>query len=267
MKFSKKSFQNLEEFFDFYWSEEGEKRQSLDNFRSFAYHSLQYAYSRLGTLKGKLLLEIGPGRGEDAIFFAKGGAKVLAIDISERSLRLTKSLAEKEGVREKVMVLKMKGEKLGLKERKIDLIFARTTLMHLNRGLFLSEANRVLKNGGRIVFVEPLRFNPFVSLYRATFSLGRLSSPQYLSLKEIRARFKEFSHQEFYLFSLLFLIFSKTFKAAKLYELCLRIAQKVDEGILRLFPNLKNFSWITVMSYEKGDRLLFSKGSNNATNR
>lgn len=44
-------------------------------------------------------LDIGCGRGENAVFLARCGFKVKAIDISEMAIQLAKDLAEHEGVR------------------------------------------------------------------------------------------------------------------------------------------------------------------------
>ncbi|MFX1286438.1 MAG: class I SAM-dependent methyltransferase [Promethearchaeota archaeon] len=53
----------------------------------------------LGNVKGKRILELGCGGGQNSIVLAKWGAKVIGLDISEIQLECANILAKKEGVR------------------------------------------------------------------------------------------------------------------------------------------------------------------------
>src|SRR3989344_7452285 len=53
----------------------------------------------MGKVRGKNVLEIGCGGAQCSIAFAKQGAKVTAIDISEEQLKFAKKLAEKNKVK------------------------------------------------------------------------------------------------------------------------------------------------------------------------
>jgi len=52
----------------------------------------------LGEVKGKQILEIGSGAGQNSIYLAKRGAHVIAYDISAEQIRYGKALASKSGV-------------------------------------------------------------------------------------------------------------------------------------------------------------------------
>src|SRR3954471_10509736 len=52
-----------------------------------------------GDVRGKRVLELGCGAGENAIVFAKNGAHTIAIDTSHSQLSLGRNLAEAEEVR------------------------------------------------------------------------------------------------------------------------------------------------------------------------
>ena len=59
---------------------------------------MRYITQRLGSLKGKTLLDIGCGLGEASVYFALRGATVTATDISGGMLEVTQQLATQNNV-------------------------------------------------------------------------------------------------------------------------------------------------------------------------
>lgn len=93
-------------------------------------HILDFAsYSNY---KGKRVLEIGCGLGVSAICFALAGAKVTAIDLSEKSIDIAKKNAESMGVADKIKFLQGNAECLHefLPEEKYDLIYSFGVIHH-----------------------------------------------------------------------------------------------------------------------------------------
>jgi ubiquinone/menaquinone biosynthesis C-methylase UbiE len=62
--------------------------------------------------KGKRVLEVGCGIGTDTINFARNGASITAVDISEKSLEIAKTRAEVFGVSNKITFYRCNAEKL-----------------------------------------------------------------------------------------------------------------------------------------------------------
>ncbi len=56
---------------------------------------LRFIHSKLGTMKGKKILDIGCGLGEASVYFARRGAKVSAMDLSGAMLSVAQKLAKK----------------------------------------------------------------------------------------------------------------------------------------------------------------------------
>jgi cyclopropane fatty-acyl-phospholipid synthase-like methyltransferase len=53
----------------------------------------------LGNVKGKAVLEIGCGGGQNAIVLNKWGARSVGLDISDEQIRFARKLAKREGVK------------------------------------------------------------------------------------------------------------------------------------------------------------------------
>lgn len=82
--------------------------------------------------KGKRVLEIGCGIGTDTISFARHGAKVTAVDLSERSLEIARQRAEVFGLEDGVRFFKANAEELSLTVpvEPYDLVYAFGVLHH-----------------------------------------------------------------------------------------------------------------------------------------
>ncbi|MDR1776745.1 MAG: class I SAM-dependent methyltransferase [Desulfovibrio sp.] len=69
-------------------------------------------FAEFSRWKGKKVLEIGCGMGTDTINFARAGAKVTAVDISEESLRLARQRADIFGCADIITFVQADAEKL-----------------------------------------------------------------------------------------------------------------------------------------------------------
>jgi SAM-dependent methyltransferase len=232
-----------QEFFDSYWC--NKKVRILDSTGRFAISATRRAYSAMGDIRGKSILEIGTGEGYDLRRLDDSGADVLGIDISSEGLRLTREQCPRVGL------MKMDGARLGFGDSVFDIVFSRTLLMHLDRRLFLEECRRVLKPGGKAIFVEPLKSNPFLLPYRAAFSSGRFISPDYLKPVEadhMRRVFRSVSIWHFYLLSA---IGAPLASVAPWSTRLFFPLELFDRALLSIIPFLKNLCWITVIECRK----------------
>ena len=71
--------------------------------------------------RGKKVLEIGCGIGTDTINFARAGAEVTAIDLSEKSLEMARRRAEVFGLKDRIRFIQADSEHLRI-------IFPRPTI-------------------------------------------------------------------------------------------------------------------------------------------
>jgi len=220
---------SVQEFYDRQW------KSSREDLFSLAFReAIAKSYSFLGNVHGKKVLEIGCGSGEQASYLAAQGAIVTVIDISAESLKTAQELAKKKEV--ELTAVRM---------------YINSTLMHVQQQKVLQECSRVLKKGGRLVVIEPLRYAPLVQIYRL-FSSYRKMNPQYATFKMFRAGkeyFADYNHQEFYLFSSALLpVFSLKYRwLHQSYD----TISKVDNFLLKIIPPLRYGCWVSVVEYTK----------------
>jgi SAM-dependent methyltransferase len=217
----------------------------LDSIGLFSRSATLKAYSLVPQGGGKRILEIGPGEGRDLRFLSGSGAQVTGIDISSRSLSISRDCCP-------VCDLSlMNGSILGFADSVFDVVFARTLLMHVDKRTFFKECRRVLKTGGKAIFVEPLKLNPLLLPYRAAFSPGRRVAPEYLKpedLSGMRDIFGAVRTWYFYLFSAIGAPFTAVAPGARMLFVPLEWA---DRLLLRALPFLKHFCWISVIECTK----------------
>ncbi|RJP51490.1 MAG: class I SAM-dependent methyltransferase [Anaerolineaceae bacterium] len=118
----------------------------------------------LGDLRGARVLELGCGAGVMAVLLAKAGAHVTAFDLSSESVRLTRHRASLNHVELEPLV--SAGEFLPFASESFDVIIGKSILHHLVIEIGRRDLYRVLRKGGKAVFVEPLGMNPILTFAR-----------------------------------------------------------------------------------------------------
>jgi ubiquinone/menaquinone biosynthesis C-methylase UbiE len=104
---------------------------------------VMYEYLLKLELKGKRVLVVGCGFGDDALRLAKLGADVSAFDISPDSLQIAKSLALREGLI--ISFDEMPAEKMAYPDDSFDYILARDILHHVDIPATMGEIVHVAK--------------------------------------------------------------------------------------------------------------------------
>lgn len=114
---------------------------------------------------GEAVLELGCGMGLDVVEYLRHGLRVAAVDLSPRSLELTRRLLDQQGMRARLLLAD--AERLPLAEESFDLVVARGVLMYTpDEARVVGEIYRVLKPGGRFLAILHNRRSWFVTLAR-----------------------------------------------------------------------------------------------------
>lgn len=111
---------------------------------------------------GRRVLEIGCGTGLFTSYFARTGADLVAVDISESLLAHARA---RELPAERVTFLCRRFEDCGL-EGPFDGVVGSSVLHHLDLDQALPQVRDLLKPGGRMAFAEPNMLNPQIAIQK-----------------------------------------------------------------------------------------------------
>lgn len=207
----------------------------------------------------KRLLHLGCGDGHKTEALRRLGFEVCGIDINRQSIEIAK--------RNYAFVDFVRGsaEKLPFEDSSIDATFSFSVLQLVDKRRVVSECKRVLKPGGRAVFIENLDGNPWARGYRRLHRLLKIKYPEdqipltHLSLSELtlfQTFFPMFSYEvhhlttpvTLFLPTLLSLLLGKRMKV-----MCLpayRALEKLDRILLH-HRSFEKYAWHAVIVAEK----------------
>ena len=122
----------------------------------------EYRFIGLGSLKGKLVLDIGCGDGESTVLLALLGATVTGIDISPDAITVAKERALVNGVAEQTTFICKPLEVADIPRESFDVIWCDAFLHHVIPDLksTLDTMKSWLISGGKIVISEPVSLSP-----------------------------------------------------------------------------------------------------------
>ncbi|HET7503957.1 MAG TPA: class I SAM-dependent methyltransferase [Kofleriaceae bacterium] len=219
-----------------------------DMFRRYrAPHELwdwrQMAALLLGDVAGKDLLDLGCGIGEESIYFAKLGARVTGIDISDVGIASLRRRAAHH--RLDVTALEMRVDPTGFSDASFDRIHGLGILHHVGIERGLAEVARLLRPGGIGVFLEPIGDSPVVEavktfLMKHARFLGdfdRVTDHEHnLTWAEVEHAVRRFPEVSLYPYHLLYRL--KRFFP----EAALDGVRRIDSGLLALAPRLRHYA-------------------------
>jgi len=236
----------------------GTSRDTLDKtlllwWEDFYLPIFEYIFPKMGRLKGKKVLELGTGTGGTATLLAKRGATVVGIDLLPFRLTEAKARAAEYNVAESVEFALMDAMHLAFPDNTFDFIISKSVLVFTAHTETAQECYRVLKPGGKAIFIENMRHHPAVWLYRKAF-LRYSSKLHYFSLRDVAAvgaEFEKLEHREFHLSAVSALFWQQCVSVPLFYRWTFGILKTVDAVLLKCLPFLKRFCWITAMICQK----------------
>lgn len=144
--------------------------------------------------RGENVLEVGCGVGIDLARFARGGANVVGIDVSEVAVCLAAQYFRQEGLQGTIRL--MDGEAMSFSDNSFDLVYAHGVLQYTpNPVALVKEIHRVLMPGGAAILMMYNRNSwlRWVSDVTGT-ALEHRDAPFYrmLSITEFRRLLRQF---------------------------------------------------------------------------
>lgn len=122
----------------------------------------------LGSVEDKLVLELGCGQGDFAIWLLDQGARVFGIDISEFNIDRCREKAYARHIDPARYTFSvMNAHQTNFPDKHFDRVVGNGILHHLDLLGAMTEIDRILKPEAKALFQEPLGGNPLLRLYRS----------------------------------------------------------------------------------------------------
>lgn len=154
------------------------------------WYNKEYRFRLLGDLKGKRILDVGCGMGENAILLAARGAHVTGVDISPRSIEAAKRLAARTSVEGTAEFLCGPLETIDFPAASFDVIWGDGVLHHV-----LHDLDRILRRlvlfareGATFLISEPVDRVPGMRRIRLLLPIEVDGTPDERPLVEAELR-------------------------------------------------------------------------------
>lgn len=244
------------EFFDAFWAPHSQQLGfNAEVFNKFyadpraVWDPLQRVSMLLGNLSGTRMLDMGCGMGEEALYFAKLGAHVTAIDISPVGVEITRNRAAYNGVADRVEAILGRADATGLADRSFDIVHGLGVLHHIDLERGVKEAKRLLRPGGKAVFFEHMGNSPLIEklkpiLYGKSTAAHYSEGERPLRWQDVASCIEEFPVKAMYPYHFV------TRLRGKWPRLGNESFFKLDYNILRVFPLLRYFAGGALIYFE-----------------
>ena len=133
-----------------------------------ALYPLEVAYQGLGDLRGKRLLDVGCGLGENSLLFAHWGAQVTGVDVSGESISVARRRALAFGLSDRASFVETPFELANLAEGGYDVIWCAAFLHHVLDRLadICGALRKLVAPRGFVLFSEPIRLSRTIKILR-----------------------------------------------------------------------------------------------------
>lgn len=230
------------EFHDDRFGDDSGRESAGKFYAAVASATVQYSEAVLRQAEGDCL-EYGCGTGALAFDLAAKGCRSAAIDISPVAIETAEAEAKERGL--DVRFEEMNAEAMTFESNSFDLVYGSGILHHLDIERATAEVVRVLRPGGRAVFLEPMGYNPLINAYRrATPAMRTVDEHPLLQadLTLIERNARDFGAEFHGLTSIAAAPFIDSSAGKKFASLC----HRVDQALFAV-PKVGLLAWMVVI--------------------
>lgn len=214
--------------------------------------------SLLRGLEGRRVVVVGCSDG-GVTPLARQRAFVEGIDISQVSINQLRAAIEKEGLTQYATARVMNAEALEYPDASIDVISCSGVLHHLDTEKALRSWARCLKDDGSVVLFEPLAQHPVAALFRWLTPKLRTPDEHPLRAHDFKLIRNYFARAELSYYGLTTVMcagIAMIPRASMLAQILLPRFAALDRWLIRAFPFLRYYCWLTVGRLESPKRFL-----------
>jgi SAM-dependent methyltransferase len=212
---------------------------------------LEYSFALLGDIRGLTVLDFGCGAGKNSMLLARRGAHAIGVDISASLIALARQRLGINGSSPAADFVVGSAHDLPLESESVDVVVGIAVLHHLNLELAAREVFRVLKNGGRAIFQEPVRDSRLLRGVRKMVpnrapDISPFERP--LTSSELRHFAARFHTDSIRAFSLPFVCAAQAVRPLRQH---INKMYRLDAAVLRTFPIFAPLAAIRVIALSK----------------
>lgn len=172
------------------------------------------------------------------------------IDISSAAIRA--ALARFAHRDEKPVFQTMNANQLEFEDASFDFVYGVGVVHHLDLPHAIGEARRVLRPGGRYLFMEPLDTNPFIRMYRRRTPEDRSVDETPLTKAHLQALSAHFDEVRLDFFGFTTLVAIPLRRWPAIERTVLGVTGWLDRQLFRL-PGLWRLAWMVVIDAKVGN--------------
>lgn len=188
-------------------------------------------------ISGGSVVEVGSFHGNSLNALASRAEKAVGIDISDRAI----NKAKKNYSDPKYEFHVMNAENLEFKSGQFDLVFGSGIIHHLDLNRSIPEFHRVLKPGGKMIFIEPMGHNPLINHFRNKTPQARTVDEHPLMENDLKNIEHEFSSMSVEYYGLT--VIGAAFLHGLPGSTAIRNGLNLVDKLILLFPPLKKHAW------------------------
>ena len=173
--------------------------------------------------------------------------KITGIDISEVSIQKAKDAIKNLKSQAELMVDNC--EKTKFKSESFDIVYGSGILHHLDMTACINEIHRILKPGGKFLFIEPLGTNPFINFYRKLTPNSRSKDEHPLINQDFDLIEGKFKKTKIKYYGILILFFFPFYLSPK-NSIVFKLLKNCDQFLFKI-NIFKKLAWSTLIIAEK----------------
>ena len=237
--------------------QESYRRTSLNDilYRAPAFDAvIQSGFTFLAPQTGEWILDFGGGEGKETLDLVKQGLTVVNADLSTTQLKRARHLVESQVQGANVYYIQADAEHLPFADGTFRIIYGKAILHHLDIDLAAKEIYRMLPEGGKATFAEPMAHHPvFTFARRLTPSLRTVDEHPFTS--SATATFVNYFNEDHTTTHFLTAPAAYVIRlfpgGEKLFRWTHHQLQNLDRLLFSWFPKLQQWAWYYVVSVKK----------------